>query len=272
MANKKKSSLMQTLVIVGAALLCFGGYYLYAGKYADSIQFKNPAGKATQYYEKHKYVYDIWSLPTKMDYYLLPPAEIYDDVKYPLMVILHGGTGKAYAAGFMAEDYYREKYPGYVLVPVVPPNHVWWSPYQTPPKGFENALPYAVDIVRKVSNELPIDKGRIYVVGCSMGGGGAIAASLYYQDVFAGAAAMGSYIDPRPIPEELTTPLVVYHGRNDADAPVEAIRATVGMLKKAGDPVFYKEYENAGHNCPMRFFYPDEMWDWLYNLQKPELR
>jgi hypothetical protein len=142
MANKKKSSLMQTLVIVGAALLCFGGYYLYAGKYADSIQFKNPAGKATQYYEKHKYVYDIWSLPTKMDYYLLPPAEIYDDVKYPLMVILHGGTGKAYAAGFMAEDYYREKYPGYVLVPVVPPNHVWWSPYQTPPKGFENALPY----------------------------------------------------------------------------------------------------------------------------------
>lgn len=105
-----------------------------------------------------------------------------------------------------------------------------------------------------------------------MGGGASIVSSLYYQDIFAAAYATGSYFIPKYLPKEYDTPLVVFHGVQDADAPVELIRQTVSTLKKAGAPVHYKEFEQYGHNCPAEFFYPDLMWNWLYSQSKPRLR
>lgn len=272
MAAANKNHLFRSVIVGLLIFLCGSVYYCYLAMRYEAYEFKDPAGPRTAYFAKHKYVFDLKALPLRMSYYLLAPEPLYSDVKYPLLVVLHGGTGKAYAAGFMAESYYREKYPGFILVPVTPVNHIWHTPHAVPPPPYKNALPYVIDLVKELSDKLPIDKGRVYVVGCSMGGGGSIAASLYYQNVFAAAAAMGSYFIPEYLPETLDTPLAILHGRLDRDAPVEAIRATVSIIQKAGGPVYYSEFENGGHNCPAEYFYPEALWDWLYSQSKPHLR
>ena len=266
-----KRKAFRTTILCGITLVCAVSYYSYAARVYDSHEFKNPAGANTHLFEKHKYTYDIFSLPSRMTYYLLPPDPVLPDVQYPLLVVLHGGTGKSYAAGFMAENYYKNRYPGYVLVPVAPVNHVWGDPYADI-KPYKNALPYVADLVKIVSNSHPIDKGRVYVLGCSMGGGGSIVASLFYQDTFAAAVALGSYFVPRYLPKTFDTPLVIIHGAQDEDAPVESIRKTANIIKNAGAPVYYSEMTDRGHNCPAREFYPEGMWDWLYSQTKPRLR
>ena len=271
MKARNKSTVHRTAILCVIALACLTSYYFYAVSFYASNEFKNPAGPNTRLFQKYQFTYDVFSLPSRMSYYLLPPDPIEPCVKYPLLVILHGGTGKAYAAGLMAEERYRNKYPGYILMPAVPVNHVWGDP-NIDYSPYKNALPYAVKITQMVSNANPIDKGRVYVAGCSMGGGGSIAASLFYQDVFTAAAAMGAYFVPQYIPHTSDTPLLVIHGNNDEDAPVTAMRKTINILRNEGISVNYSEWENWGHNCPMKEFYPDAMWDWLYSQAKPRLR
>ena len=108
MPKKKKSAkvlraVLLTLFILGCAAI----YINYLMQRQAALEFKDPVLENTHKFQKGMHLYSLVALPPKlMSYYLLPPLNLDPAKRYPLLVVLHGGKGKAYAANFMAQEKY----------------------------------------------------------------------------------------------------------------------------------------------------------------------
>jgi predicted peptidase len=111
-----------------------------------------------------------------------------------------------------------------------------------------------ISLVKKVYS---IDMNRIYLVGQSMGGHGALFIGSRHPEMFAAVASLCGYgmgiygqewsqlIDPTAFRK---TKLFFYHGSGDMTVPVEESRKLDARLQELGISHFYKEYPGAGHN------------------------
>lgn len=199
------------------------------------------------------------------------------DEYFPLVVVLHGSPGKAYAAKYLATEPVRTQHPAFVLVPVIPQDALWSFPEKLPPEfmstlggslSLRHMLPYIAEIVQGMKTQYPIDPRRIYVIGCSQGGWGAFGAARDYPDIFAAAVSISGGWTPEDSPKLIRIPILAIHGRQDENVPAAFSRDVVSLIKQYGGPALYAEFPEMNHQCPASELYSEALWNWLFKQYK----
>ncbi len=128
-------------------------------------------------------------------YYLYLPPGLVAGTPAPLVVVLHGCLQDAAAIARITRfDELADREGFVVLYPQTGPSFgnpngcwVWWEPGNQRREGAEPAL--VVNVVKRVSQRITVDKTRIYVAGLSSGAALAAILGSVYPDVFAAAGA-----------------------------------------------------------------------------------
>jgi predicted peptidase len=190
-------------IVLGVGIMVFGNpdnsNGIFTRDVIETPRTNDPLGPAAQSYERKEIKIQEEGRAHIFTYFWLEPHKPYpENLKFPLVVILHGSPGNAYAGQYIAQDEMQLAYPSFVLVPVIPAGTVWSFPATLPPgyEGMEamtksrHMLPYVVTMIRDAMSRYPIDPSRIYVMGCSQGGFGAFGAVRDYPDLFAAAVSI----------------------------------------------------------------------------------
>lgn len=115
-------------------------------------------------------------------------------------------------------------------------------------KGKKDYTPDLVNLIRNYINENPeIDKNRVYIGGCSMGGYQTFKTLVFAPEIF--AAAFITCPAYKPSEKELNIvkniPIWLVHASEDTTVPVVNSREAFEYLKKLGADVVYTEYKDV---------------------------
>lgn len=184
--------------------------------------------------------------------YTLVVPESYDPLTpAPLVVGLHGGgaggaDGKlVVGSGWQAMEFYREECLGRGWICVCPTALVaGWG-------NRENS-----DLIDAVLDELlalfNIDENRIYLVGHSMGGGGAWAQGTRLVGRIAAVAPASSFgVQGIAEFQRTLTGLYVYHSDNDPRCSVDGVRPAMDSLVGSDTDFVYTELPGRDHEFPI---------------------
>ena len=216
-----------------------------------------------------KKTYDFKDAGKEMEYALFVPSAYDRAKKSPLIVALHGLGGNAQGmlryGGFtdLAEKH------GYILVAPMGYNSRGWYGARPLVKGkdddpknlselSEKDVMNVLDIVKK---EYSIDADRIYLLGHSMGGGGAWHLGIKYPDIWAGVAPIAPATSrPAADVEKMKhIPVILVQGDADKLVPVAGARRWAEQMKKLDMAHEYIEIAGgdhvaiAGQNLPKIF-------------------
>lgn len=183
-----------------------------------------------------------------------------DKKKHPLIIWLHGAgegglsnstqiLGNRGGVAFV-EDKAQEIFDRpYVLAPQTPT--FWMKSFMVGERelvGAKDYTPDLINLIKKYINDNPnIDKSRIYIGGCSMGGYQTFKTLVADPDLFAGAFITCPAYEPSK--EELlkikNIPIWLVHASTDDVVPVNNSRNSFKYLKSLGADVVYTEYEEV---------------------------
>ena len=205
----------------------------------------------------------------KMTYYLYIPDHYNPHMKYPLLLMLHGGgeVAKTNAtpqqnSEVLLKQFYvqtwissgiQEKWPSFILVPQVTAPNRWVNvpastgSYTLAPQP-SNSLRMAKEILDMLQLQYTgIDPTRLYVTGLSMGGYGTWEAVERWPNYFAAAVPLSGAGDPSQAALLVHQPIWAFHGAKDTTVPVSGSRDMIAAITAAGGHPLYTEYPNAGH-------------------------
>jgi predicted peptidase len=233
-----------------------------------------------------------------LPYRLLRPLTIEEGKTYPLVLFLHGKGERGdenqrqliHGGKMFAAEAFRQRYPAYVLAPQCPSgtepgtlskkedvapgteaDRVWTWPLErlvTPTVDLDRRptpqLAAVRQLVDKLRKELPIDGGRIYVCGLSMGGYATWELAAREPELWAAAVPICGASDPSHAARLARLPIWNLHGEMDSVIPVERSREMVRAINAAGGRVIYTEYPGVGHDCWVPSFESRHVWDWMF--------
>ena len=169
--------------------------------------------------------------PIRLPYLLFLPEDYGKDAgkRWPVLLYLHGGSlrgddveriRKIGLPHRLEED---RKFPFIVVSPLCPEGEIWTD---------TDALGQLVD---EVCRTHAVDKKRVYVVGHSMGGRGALYLAFKQPARFAAVAALSPVFPITAWAKELRNlPLWLIHGENDKAAPIADSEELVRAIEQAG--------------------------------------
>lgn len=177
----------------------------------------------------------------------------------PIVVFLHGRS-------LCGTDLYRVRRYGTLdaltmgckvdAVVIAPQNRgdSWWKPERV------------MRIVDWVAERHDVDTTRLYVLGMSLGGYGAIDFAAAYPDRTAAAIGLCGGASGNDLDGLTELPLWIMHGTADRDVPVSASRRVRDAVVKADTTnlMRYEELQGVGHSLLARVFYLHETYDWLF--------
>ncbi len=137
----------------------------------------------------------------------------------------------------------------YVLAPQTPT--FWMKSFMVGDReliGEKDYTPDLINLIKKYLDENPsIDRDRIYIGGCSMGGYQTFKTLVADPKIFAGAFITCPAYEPSK--EELEkvkdVPIWLVHASSDTTVPVSNSRNSFKYLKSLGTDVVYTEYEEV---------------------------
>jgi predicted peptidase len=210
------------------------------------------AGKLPPGAKMHSYRFE----PTgeKMQYAVFVPRRLKKDEPMPLVIALHGAGG-APESILNPLAAAAEKHRYIVAAPMGYTATGWY--------GFERRIAGQAEretsrlsemdvmsVLSMVRAEYNIDPRRIYVVGASMGGVGAVHLAMKYPDIWAAVGAISPAITAN-VPDEFSNysgaPVVVLHGDHDDGVPVDVVRGWVARLKELKVSTHYFEFQGGTH-------------------------
>jgi predicted peptidase len=195
----------------------------------------------------------------ELPYALYVSSKVRPESKAPLIVALHGlgGTHTSLPrnnAIDLAEEH------GYILVAPMGYNSGGWygspvinrNPDQPvePANLTELSEKDVMNVLALVREEFNVDDQRIYLMGHSMGGAGALYLGVKHADVWAAIAAMAPAafrVDPQSLATVRDLPVFIIHGLIDNVVPVDVGRGFVEVLKANGMTYEYQEPELGDH-------------------------
>jgi predicted peptidase len=216
-------------------------------------------------------------------YLVLPPTKVEPGKKYPLLVFLHGAGERGtdpnkllfHFPVQMSKPEWRNKYPCYLLVPQCRPDRLWmkhpWTDKESKPLDEKpnEQMQSAIEIVERSIKELPIDQGRVYLTGLSMGGFGSWEMAMRRPNLFAAVAPVCGGGDESRAAELKHIPIWAAHGDADGVVWVGRSRGMVEAVKAAGGSVKYTEYPGVGHNSWTPFHTtPNGVVDWMFQQKR----
>ena len=203
----------------------------------------------------------------RLGYLLALPKSDDADRRYPLVIFLHGsgerGTDPRDVARHGPPRLIAEGRGGLldnaiVVSPQCPPGQ-WWPFKVAALKAFLDHL----------TAEYRVDPDRVYVVGLSMGGFGAITWAASEPDRFAAVVSVcggGLAEQARAI---RTIPTWLYHGTADRVVPVGGSVQIYETMRDAGTTdVHLTLYERVGHDSWTPAFEEGRLWRWLFEQKR----
>lgn len=111
-----------------------------------------------------------------------------------------------------------------------------------------------------------IDTTRIYVLGMSLGGYGALDFPAAYPDRIAAAISICGGSTSRNITNLNRLPLWIFHGTADNLVPINNSDRVVAAMRRDSVPqrLLYTRLKGFNHSQPCRLFYMDETYEWLF--------
>ena len=227
-------------------------------------RFKTRADGVERQFEARTFASD-WTMP----YRLFRPSAA---GRLPLVMYLHGsgglgddnekqmGFGNIFGTRLWALPETQQRFPCYVVVPQTDRGWIRYAPAEAADSvaraipGLGDGARVALEMVDALCREFPIDQGRLYVTGQSLGGGGVWHMLAHRPRFFAAAApCCGSRTLDDPAASG-GTPLWNFHGDADTTVPPAVSRDRIAALRTAGQHPFATEYAGVGHN----------VWEWAY--------
>ena len=191
-------------------------------------------------------------------HYLLHIPPNSEDGFHPLILFLHG-------AGERGDDLSMLKKHGipkiveqdqnFPFITVSPqcPIGSWWTEKVEVLKG----------LLDQVVTSYPIDSGRLYLTGLSMGGYGSWALATAYPEVFAAAAPICGRGNPSQAGRIKDLPLWVFHGDRDIVVPFQHSQDMVMALKAVGSRVRFTLYPDTGHDSWTQTYDNPDLYQWF---------
>lgn len=215
---------------------------------------------------------------TTYPYQLLVPAPQQRSVPLPLVVFLHGAgergqdnqAQRKWLPDVLAQPVRQQQHPCYVLAVQCPQDQQWvavpWGePHGRPfPDEPSPALRAVVAALDEVLATQPIDRGRVYLTGLSMGGYGAWDLASRLPHRFAALLAVCGGGDGARAHQFVGMPVAVYHGEADPVVPVGRSRGMVDALRQLGLAVESHELPDVGHDAWRQAYGERGGLDWLF--------
>jgi predicted esterase len=202
-------------------------------------------------------------------YRLMMPLDYDSTRRYPLVVCLHGSSGRGkdnvnqvlttLPALLLSSHENRKKYPAFLFVPQCPTDSDWGGITDIP---VVDSL--VVETMFALEKEFAIDSGRRYVAGNSMGGYGAWHLICTRPEIFAAAVPICGGGNPELARNIVDMPVWAFHGGKDQNVPVSGSRDIIEAIRNAGGDPKYTEFPNAAHNIVKEVTDTPGLWDWLF--------
>lgn len=246
------------------------------GTIFETPRTATPVASFTRFFAKKQFTIEEEGKKRVLTYHWFEPGgKPYPaGLKFPLVLVLHGAPGNAYAASYLITRQMQLNYPAFILIPMSPGGKIWAVPDKMHGKTVDDkyklyqSLPDAVAMVRSLAQEHPVDTSRIYVIGCSDGGGGSYGAALRYPDIFAAAVPISGVWDSNEGAKATKVPMLILHGAHDAGIPAAGARAFAELSKQNGGSTHYTEFLDMGHECSNPQLYTQAMWQWMFAQKK----
>ena len=200
-----------------------------------------------------------------VDYpYTLQFPEGYDGrEQLPLLIFLHGSGERGDNLDLVRVHgpwKFLSSNPGYrfiVLAPQCKMGEVW--------------DPYKLDIlIDEIVSSHPVDPGRIYLTGLSMGGFGTWDLAMLHPGRFAALAPVcgASNLHRLAAQKVKDLPIWVFHGALDETVPYQLSARVVKELEGMGANVQFTSYPLAGHDSWTETYQNRELYDWFLLHEK----
>lgn len=202
-----------------------------------------------------RYSYVFPATGERLEYAVFVSSRVSKKKPGPLVIALHGLGGQpGMMIGLLREQAERH---GYIV----------FAPMGYNPRGGYGAFPNGIggppdsqlsefseqdvmNVLKLALAQFNIDMRRIYLLGHSMGGGGALHLGIKYSGIWAAvgatAPAPGSLM-PSDLEKARQLPFILVHGDADPAVPVAVSRNWAAKLEELGMTYQYRELRAAGH-------------------------
>ena len=213
----------------------------------------------------------------EMPYRLFVPDSARDGRSYPLILYLHGraglGTdnlkqisgGNTYGTRLWTRPDLQRTQPVYVVAPQASDDARWDD---RDSDELSPSAEAALELVSALTKQLPLDTGRVYLIGQSRGGFGVWDIVTKRPSLFAAAIPVSGGGSPSRARLAAEVPVWAFHGEMDPTVPVERTREMVAALRAARSAVRYTEYAGAGHTIWESVFAEPELPGWLLSHKR----
>jgi poly(3-hydroxybutyrate) depolymerase len=244
-----------------AAIVCVAGSFSI-GALAD-LADEGPTdirGEAV----KREYVFQAGDRTKRLPYELFVPTGYQASKPAPLIVLLHGLWSDPWQVIHYAGIVQEAEKRGYIVVAPTgynsfggygnrgPDRNASWAfraGAEAPSNLSELSEQDVLNVLALVRHEYSIDPKRTYLMGHSMGGGGALYLGMKYKGQWAALAAMAPAIfsDPKALASIRDTPIIVVQGDKDGLVKVENTRRWVDEMKQLKMDYKYIEIKGGDH-------------------------
>ncbi len=217
-----------------------------------------------------------------LNYRLHVPAELDPEEAYPLILFLHGAGERGddnelqllHGAWDILDFTIENDVPAFILAPQCPAEAKWvdipWNRLlERMPEAPSAPMRLVIELMDALIAEYPIDEGRIYVTGLSMGGYGTWDIVQRVPGRFAAALPICGGGDPAQAARIRHVPIWAFHGSNDTIVPLRQTLDMIDALEAAGGSPSYTVYGGVGHDAWSRTYSNEDVLWWLFDQELP---
>lgn len=180
--------------------------------------------------------------------------------KHPLIIWLHGAgeggesnitqiLGNRGGVAFSEESSQKIFDSPYILAPQTPT--FWMKSFMVGDRELVGKKDYTPDLVKLIEDYIEknpdIDRDRVYIGGCSMGGYQTFKTLVHSPNLFAAAFITCPAYEPskQELDKIKNIPIWLVHASDDTTVSVNNSRNSFNYLKNSGSDVIYTEYKNV---------------------------
>jgi predicted peptidase len=244
------------------------------------LNVNSASGQDLSMYKKDIFTSKKGNLP----YRVLLPKNYNPNVKYPLILFLHGSGERGndnkaqltHGADLFLKEPVRQNYPAVVVFPQCATDDSW-SNYKWSMINGKPDIKYSetVDkikhqellkgLVKKLKKDFNLDSNRLYVGGLSMGAMGTFDMVKANPKLFAAAFAICGGANPK-IAKRISKPSWwIFHGTDDDVVPAKYSQQIYDALKEVDADVKLTMYPGVKHDSWTNAFAEPDLLKWLFS-------
>lgn len=183
------------------------------------------------------------------------------DGKFPLLVSLSGIGERGSDLNILKQDGLPEmldgwnSFPFIVISPQCPITTEWY---------YDRTDTLIRRMIEQAIAELPVDPGRIYLTGYSMGGIACWDMGARHPDLFAAIIPIAARREAGPsLCSMRDVPVWAFHGADDPVVPLALGQGAVNIFRSCGGKAKFTVYPGVGHDSWSQTYADMDIYEWL---------